>query len=154
MMSASDIVAVVALVASIASAIYAYRQGRRTLKVTTYQGATDLTLQLDQVFIEYPQLRPFFYEGRPTPDANSGDDDLRHRVLATAEYALDIFECIWDHRDTYDQADRESWKVWICDMIAQSPACSALYVAERDWYPALQDLDPRPHRDQDVPASA
>ena len=139
-MDTSTVVAVAALLVSLGSAVYAYRHGRRTLKVTTYHGATDLTLQLDQVFIEHPELRPFFYEGRPLPDPGSEGDTLRHRVLAAAEYALDIFECIWDHRDTYDDKDKESWRAWIGDMLASSPTCSDLYTTNRDWYPALEDL--------------
>lgn len=139
-MDTSNFVAVAALLISAASALYAYRQGRRTLKVTTYHGATDLTLQLDQVFIEHPELRPFFYEGQPPLDSGSGDDNLRYRVLAAAEYALDIFECIWDHRDTYDEADKESWRTWISDMLGASPVCSDLFLENRDWYPALKAL--------------
>lgn len=139
-MDASTVVAVAALLASIASAVYTYRQARRTLKVTTYQGATDLTLQLDQVFIEHPELRPYFYESRPAPEPGGGDDILRSRVLAAAEYALDIFECIWDHRDTYADTDKDSWREWIGDMLASSPVCTALYLQNVDWYPALQDL--------------
>lgn len=138
-MEAATIVSIVALVVSAASAVYAYRQGRRTLRVTTYQGATDLTLQLDQVFIDHPELRPYFYERRQPPESDN-NDELRNRVLAAAEYALDIFECIWDHQDTYEENDKDSWRDWINDMFTSAPACRALYVEERDWYPALQKL--------------
>lgn len=139
-MDVSDFVAVLALIVSMAATAYSYRLGRRDLQVTTYQGATDLTLQMDRLFIEYPMLRPYFYGGEAVPAADGGDPDLRNRVLAAAEFVLDIVECIWDHRHSYAKDDREAWKKWIHDVFASSPACCELYSENVDWYPALQNL--------------
>src|SRR5215207_10624185 len=91
----SVIIASVALAVSGVAAGYSIRISRRSLVTTTYRSATDLTLELDRVFLERPQLRPYFYEGEPTPPRGHED---HHVVLAAAEFALDVCECIWDQK--------------------------------------------------------
>ena len=150
----SNFFALGALVVSVATAIYTfytYVLGRRTLHVTTYQGATALALQMDQIFIEHPLLRPYFYSQAPVPD-EADDPETHHRVLATAEFVLDILECIWDHEKSYDPDDRESWKDWIHDVFLGSPACREWYVENIAWYPALRDLaEEAPNAGRGVP---
>lgn len=48
------------------------------------------TMALDRVFIENPDLRPYFYEGEPIPD----DEPLRGRVLSTAELIVDLVDTV------------------------------------------------------------
>lgn len=145
-------VAAAALIVSAIAAWYSQRQQRRqteiegrSLDVTTYQGASALALELDRVFIEYPMLRPYFYDGVAVPATGSGSGEqetLRNRVLAVAEFAVDTMECIWDHRDTYNDEDRPAWERWICDALSGSPACCELADENPDWYPSLQLLVP------------
>lgn len=154
-MSVSDAFAGGALVVSIAAAgIAAWHSrrelghGREALQVTTYQGATELALNFDRMLIDYPFLRPYFYESEPVPAEDDGsapaeaDRHRRQRVLAAAEFALDIFECIWDHRDSYNSVDHKAWRRWILDVMESSPACCEIYAeANADptdpWYPSL-----------------
>jgi hypothetical protein len=141
-MNASDYAAIGALVVSVATAIYTfytYVLGRRALQVTTYQGATALALQMDQMFLDHPLLRPYFYDDEPVL-AVEADPEMHHRVLAAAEFALDIVECIWDHRKSYEDDDRESWKDWIHDVFQGSPAIRDWYEKNIEWYPALRKL--------------
>ncbi|HSV66497.1 MAG TPA: hypothetical protein VLJ59_11400 [Mycobacteriales bacterium] len=146
----STIVASVALVISLAVAVQTWRLGQRTMHVMTYQGATDLTLDLDRVFLDQPQLRPYFYDGEPTPPV---DHPEHHRVLAAAEFCLDVCECIWDHRTEYDEVDKTAWREWIHHLLSRSPALCQLYREQPEWYPAIADLvatgecDLRPHHD-------
>lgn len=134
-----NLLATIAVSVALVALVFAWMQTRhmnRSLEVVTYNGSTDLTLQLDRVFIEYPELRPYFYDGQsPT----GSDIELRQRVAAVAEFALDVLECIWDHRDKYSEPDTKSWKKWIGDLIGTSPTMRDLYAEHTDWYPALQD---------------
>ncbi|HEU0316965.1 MAG TPA: hypothetical protein VFR49_06525 [Solirubrobacteraceae bacterium] len=152
----SSYIAVAALLASLGSAVYTYalsRQARRSLKVTTYHDATALTLQVDRMFVDHPRLRPYFYDGAPVP-TGSRQPDERNRVLAAAEFLLDVLECVWDHEDEYDAQDRRAWAEWIHDTFASAPACRELYLDKRDWYPSLTKLaDEGWHHDAGVPGT-
>ncbi|MDV6297466.1 hypothetical protein ACWEQV_29080 [Rhodococcus aetherivorans] len=135
----SLVAALIAVISAGIAALFGWWQTRRmdqSLEVVTYNGATDLTLQIDRIFIEYPELRPYFYEGQSPIDQ---DETLRQRVDAVSEFALDALECIWDHREKYTEMDRESWKIWINEFMASSPRMRGLYEDHTTWYPALED---------------
>lgn len=153
-MTKSDAFALGALVVSVATAIYTfitYVLGRQTLKVTTYQGATALTLQIDAVFIEHPLLRPYFYDDLEAP-ALTEDPETHHRILAVAEFVLDCVECIWDHRESFADDDREAWKDWIHEVFLGAPSVRACYTENVRWYPALHELAAEaPNAERGVP---
>ncbi|QHT55028.1 hypothetical protein GXP71_02290 [Cellulomonas sp. H30R-01] len=138
-MGTSEVIAGLALTASIISLLISWRSAHRSTKITTYRSATDLTLDIDHQFVEHPELRPYFYQGREPSDV---DATLSARVDAMAELMLDCFECIWDIRKTYSAADRISWGHYILDMLGTSPAMQRMFAERRpqDWYPALDDL--------------
>ncbi len=139
-MQASDLISIVALCISFAAAYFSYRLGRRTFHVTTYAEATDRTLRMDEVFIQYPLLRPYFSDGEPMPAADSTDRELRNRVLAVAEFVVDILEDCWEKEDYYAGKDRSAWREWIYDVFASSPACCEHYAHNVPWYPTLNRL--------------
>ena len=53
---------------------------------------------LDQMFLQYPEVRPYFYERESLPDE---DNVLRHRIIAAAETMLDVFGVIVLHRERF-----------------------------------------------------
>ena len=139
-MKTSEVISVVALAVSLCAAFFSYRLGRHTFRVNAYHGATDRTLQMDQVFITYPRLRPYFAEGVATPPAGCEDVELRERVLAVAEFVCDILEDCWDKEECYLGPDRDAWRDWIYEVFDASPACSEHYAANVAWYPTLERL--------------
>ena len=136
-MDASQIISIVALVVSLSAAVFSYRLSRRSFKVNAYHGASDRTLQMDQVFIAHPLLRPYFSDGEPVPAPDGGDPELRQRVLAVAEFVTDILEDCWDNEDCYAGPDRDAWRDWIYDVFESSPACAEHYARNEAWYPTL-----------------
>ncbi len=135
-MHAAETISVIALLVSMASAVTAWRLGEQSQRITTYRSATDLVLEVDRVFIDHPQLRPYFYEDTVCP-AGHLDKNL---VDAVAELQLDVLECIWDSRDTYTSVDRDSWAQYIREVFAASPAIRDAYSANEGWYPTLDLL--------------
>ena len=123
-MDTGSALAVVAAVIALASAILTWQVGRRTLRITTYSGATELTLAIGEKMIANPELRQYFYDRRPLQPEVTGRD--RSLVLATGMYILDVLECIWDHRREYERDDRESWGRYIHDCL-QAPVLRDLY---------------------------
>jgi hypothetical protein len=105
-----------------------------------YHGASDRALQMDQVFIAHPLIRPYFYDGVPVPDDDGDNAELRNRVLAVAEFVVDILEDCWDNEDCYAGEDRDAWMHWIYEVFESSPAASTLYAENVEWYPKLTKL--------------
>ncbi len=124
------------LVATAISTVAVIRTEKRSISVTTYHSATELTLQVDRTFIEHPELRPLFYENVLLE--GSGHD--AYLVLAVAELMLDVLECVWDQEREYSTQDREAWKAWILDVFASSPTIRDLYDEASAWYPTLSSL--------------
>ncbi|CAO5163148.1 conserved exported hypothetical protein [Frankia sp. AiPs1] len=141
-MGTSNIVAVVALILSIGATVLSVSDARQNRTVTTYNSTTDLTLQIDRIFIEYPHWRPHFYDDRPVPE-NMTDPD-RCQVLAIAEFCLDILECIWDRKTEYSKQDLPSWRAWILDIFNLSPVLRSYFTEHSSWYPTLMSL----HREE------
>lgn len=94
-MSVSDALAGVAIVISLLSAVYSYRLSRRTHDISIYYGVIGMFRELDKTFVEYPDIRPYFYEGKPA----DADDPNLQRVRAVAELVLDAFEWIWHRKE-------------------------------------------------------
>lgn len=134
---ASVMIASVALAASALATYLSLRLSGRTLTTMSYRSATDLVLELDRVFLDQPQLRPYFYEQAPTPPRGHSE---HHRVMAAAEFALDVCECIWDHRHQYSAVDCDAWREWIHNVFLESPTILATYEQNVAWYPTLQEL--------------
>ena len=125
---------------SLVSAGIAWLIGRRTLRITTYRSATDLMLEVDRIFVDHPQLRKYFHDGKPCAKTKA-DYNL---VQAVAELELDVLECIWDSRKSYTKDDQESWAKYICGAL-ESPAVKDMYEdpANAGWYPTLDRLTGR-----------
>jgi len=138
-LGSAEIISALALVASVVSLLVSWRIGRHSTRITTYRSATDLTLDIDKLFVEHPAIRKYFYNGE---DVVNEQEETRARVESIAELMLDCFECIWDIRATYSAVDRGAWGHYILDMLCTSPAMNRMFEDRRsqDWYPALEDL--------------
>jgi hypothetical protein len=133
--ASSVIIASVALVVSGVTLIYT----RRQLRFAANDSATDLVLQMGQVFLEYPLVRPYVYQNAQPPTEET-NPEMHHRVEATGMFCLDVLECVWHRREHYRREDRASWRELIHDIFAGSPAVRALYVENQEWYPMLRRL--------------
>ncbi|RLK25185.1 hypothetical protein DER29_3171 [Micromonospora sp. M71_S20] len=135
-MESSDILAVVAIVTAVLSAIYSHRLSRRAHHVSTYYGVIGLFRELDKTFLEYPEIRPYFYDGKPVGD----DEPDRHRIRAAAELILDTFEWIWYRRKDLNAKGEEGWRAYIVDTFSSSPALQHHYASSASWYPGITRL--------------
>lgn len=104
---ASILVAAVGSGAVVAAVLYASQQSRvlqgqlelesdeAAKALHTQCAANDLVLMgyvmaLDRLFIDSPELRPYFHEQLPVPD----DEPARSRVLATGEMIVDLADAV------------------------------------------------------------
>jgi hypothetical protein len=151
----SVIVAVLATVVAGVSLLIANRSfkvSRQLLLMSaSTEGTTDLACKADELFLDHPELRPYFYDRWPLPDEildppapapwpPSPDDVARSQLLAAAEYYLDLLESIWDNVAPLPDDDRESWREWIHDMFESGPILVAYFERYHWWYPTLKGM--------------
>ena len=87
---------------------------------------------IDQLFVTHPELRPYFYEGKPPAD----DQLLRQRLLAAAEMVLDVFEVIVLHQKYFVGVwPGGTWEVYMRRVFTHSPVLHDYLDANADWYP-------------------
>jgi hypothetical protein len=95
--------------------------------VTTY------TLASDELFIKYPELRPYFYQGK---DIHPSDPHYP-KVLAAAEYLLDYFDSLETHLKKYPNlwfSEEKTWESNTIDMFAWSPILCRFLEGTKNWF--------------------
>src|SRR5262249_53878568 len=77
------------------------------------------TLARDRVFIEYPEIRPYFYGGVDIDEK----DPLYNKVVAVAEMHLDVFDYKLKYKQEVlgHQPFTETDRIWAGDMFRSSP---------------------------------
>jgi len=102
-----------------------------TIKVSIYQGSEDKSIAIDQVFVTYPELRPYFYSGQ---DIDENHPDYS-RVLAVADLMLDFFDSILLQPQYFPATFlRESWEQVIVGIFANSPMLCRHLQSIQDWH--------------------
>jgi hypothetical protein len=115
------------------------RQFSEQNRMTVHQQREGSTLGLDRVFIEYPEIRDYFYGGVDIDEKNP----LYARVEAVAELHLDSFDYKLKHADNFKeyQPFMEVEEVWIRDMFRTSPILQKYVEKRKTWYSQkLRDL--------------
>jgi len=97
----------------------------KSLKAGIFIGAEDRLTALDEIFVTYPEIRPYFYESK----AIEPDDPNYQRVCAAAEFLLDYFDAILIQVKQFPETWPQGWwESFIEDTFAESPVlCNHLY---------------------------
>jgi hypothetical protein len=96
-------------------------------------------LTLHRVFLDHPELRPYFFEGKDLEET----DPLFPQVEAVADMHLDIFAYNLDYRLVFpdDYRRPESYKRYIRSRLALSPVMRRRLTKKPDWFsPYLQEV--------------
>lgn len=102
-----------------------------------YANIGAFTLDLDKIFIENPELRPYFYHGWEITET----DTKYHAVMAVAEMQLDFFDATLTQlqiRPEEDAAEMEAekalWDKYFVKSFSSSRALCKRYADDEDWY--------------------
>lgn len=109
------------------------RYALQSVEGNIFASITGQTLAADELFIKYPEMRPYFYGGK---DINH-DDPLNSKVTATAEYLLDFFDALETQLKKYPQLwihEKKEWEANIVDMFAWSPVLCRYLEISKEWY--------------------
>lgn len=110
-----------AIVVSLGSAVLSIRQSNianESAAVATYERTFNLVMKLDQVHLDHPEVRPYFYQDRPLDQ----DDPNANLVHAIAEMTLDQFSIILTQVSSNPNryVDIRGYKAWMIDSFKHS----------------------------------
>jgi|WetSurMetagenome_2_1015567.scaffolds.fasta_scaffold393905_1 hypothetical protein len=94
---------------------------------------TNQTLAEDQMFLNAPELRPYFYHGKLI----TKDDPLSQKVKAAAEYLLDYFDSQVTQLKKYPnlwRSEKNAWEANIIDQFAWSPVLCWYLEVNKTWW--------------------
>jgi hypothetical protein len=108
-------------------------------RVLTRDRSVANVLTLHRIFLDHPELRPYFFEGKDLKES----DPLYPKVEAVADMHLDVFAYNLDYRllfpDDYRRA--EDYKLYIRSMLALSPVMRRRLETKGEWFsPYLQEV--------------
>ena len=102
------------------------------LRRDSYQNISDMMLEVDQLFLGHPELRPYFYESR----APEQDIDLLFlgRIRSVAEFLTDFIDNGIEQKRYFSNKSWQTWRNFIISLYQTSPALSTHLDAHPDWY--------------------
>jgi hypothetical protein len=109
------------------------RFASQSVESNVFSTVTGQNLSMDEIFLKYPNLRPYFYLGK---DIEAGDP-LSDQVQATAEYLLDYYDSQSTQLKKYPNIwryEKGSWEANIIDTFAWSPVMCRYLEANKAWY--------------------
>src|SRR6266404_5285457 len=108
----------------------------RQARLATYASIANTLSMTKQIFIEHPDLRPYFYD-----ELEMAKNDPRYsQAQAVGEHLLDFFDGILLLGNTAHW-DRKFWVKYIMDCFRQSPILRDCLKDTGDWYtPTLTSL--------------
>ena len=108
----------------------------RSVENGAYQSITTELLELHKLYLEHPQLRPYFRGGRDIRP----DDPNYEQALVLAEFQLDFFDSVWVQSEQMPRIlDRKgpewlSWLAYMKDSFALSPIMCRHLDTVKTWY--------------------
>jgi hypothetical protein len=132
-----------AIVISIGSLIYLSLQIRNNSTSTIaslYEEVAERMLDIDKLFLSYPEMRPYFYDSKTLPPSSKVME--YHRCLAMAETFLDFMDLVIVLRDITDnyktsrvfRKHLSEWSNYFLDVYSTSPVIRKFLKEHEDWY--------------------
>ena len=105
-------------------------------RATVISNASSSLRQVFRIFIERPELRPYFYESKDPPLRGY----KRARIITTAEILGDIFEDgLVAHSPLPTSRSSEAWARYCGLVLTASPIMNEIMQRNPDWWPQLRE---------------
>jgi hypothetical protein len=108
-------------------------------RVLTRDRSLNNVLTLDRIFLDHPELRPYFYAGKDLEES----DPLYPKVETVADMHLDVYGYNLDYRLVFpdDYRRPEDYKRYIRSMLVLSPVMRRRLETKGEWFsPYLQEV--------------
>jgi len=105
----------------------------QSVESNVFNTMTNQALASDEIFLRYPEIRPYFYSGKALVE----NTPLADKVKSAAEYYLDYFESLTTQLKKYPNIwrfERNAWEANIIDMFAWSPVLCQFLEINQAWY--------------------
>jgi hypothetical protein len=102
-----------------------------------YQLITSRMASITETFLEYPELRPYFYGSQNLQKPSSSDQLMHCRVQAMCEMLFDHAEVVLTQPSIMGDLGR-SYEGYFRDLVTHSPALKNYWRKRRNWY--IHDL--------------
>jgi hypothetical protein len=112
----------------------------RLSKASVISNSSNNLRQIFLLFIEDPELRPYFYESKNPPSRG----DKRTRLIVVSEMLGDMFEDgLVAHHLVPTMRSSDAWVKYCSTVLAASPILKEIMELHPDWWPGLRRLAPR-----------
>ncbi len=130
------------LVFVVVSLFFVFRQTRdlnrqtelatQASRVSAYNEVARQMMEIDRFFVENPQYKPYFYEGK----AASKDQADYPAIASIAEWLADFMDSVFMLARTLPEYPWDTtWYVYFCDLLKASPALHDYWKEHINWYP-------------------
>ena len=95
-----------------------------------------LSYETDKLFIEHPEFRPYFYDGK---DLDSVKNDTFYlKAVGISELLLDYFDTMNDMNYlSFNDTLNQGWRNWVEGSFETSPILVKTLTENKNWYPQL-----------------
>lgn len=105
-------------------------QTNKSLKTQTHSSIYKLVFDVNCIFIDHPELRPYFFESLTI---KQGHNDY-NKVMNASELLLDFFEYVIVEQAHMDEKIVTGWKVYMKKMFRKSPSLKLFLDENKDQY--------------------
>jgi len=137
------VVSVITIVTVLISIACLYRKSRETTGQSaasvhanvssTYQAISVQAMELDKIFFEHPELKPYFYDNAPPPE----EQILLERIKSLAELHMDFMDMALvqvNAEPEFVDIPFEVYIIYFKELLASSPIMRDFYREYRQWY--------------------
>jgi len=105
---------------------------RESTKSQIYQNSRATLHDLTKYFMDYPEYRPYFYDGKPI--SKQEPDDFRQLYTMAEMFVDGMDELVQNMEYAPDATDWEAWKRYFWDVYHNSPIVQKYLEDHSDWY--------------------
>lgn len=120
----------VILAATMVVFILQIRWMARSTRSGVYQTVVDQMMSIDRLFVDRPELRPYFYGNEPPPCEVLD----RERVTAATELFIDFMDNVTTQAPHMPEYLSGPYALYFRTIAATSPSIREFWRAHRDWY--------------------
>lgn len=111
------------------------RQVNSSIKSSTDNNLYSLTIDLNKLLIENPDLRPYFYgDANGKEKLYNNSDPNFSKIETLADVYVTFFEYIFEEKKNMQIELFNSWEEWKKDMYKKSPAIRGHLKNHAGWY--------------------
>ena len=126
-----DLITLIVSAAGFIAVIISIHLLNKSLQSSTFEAGRGHLFDFNQIFITYPELRPYFYSRKEI----SEDDPNYERVMAMAENFQDFMDSVLMQRKRFPQVWPKSWWLpYFKYIFVNSPALCRSLESTSDWY--------------------